>query len=91
MLIVTDSPEKFDDPIIQRLGDMGGPEQLDDYIAHLVSLSDIIKNNMQKAMDWDAALINRKLCDAVVHRFDRNGRYRKRPIETAAASEKFSQ
>ena len=98
VLIVTDSPEEFDDPIIQLLGDMGDPEQPDDpgqpddYIAHLVSLSDIIKTDMRKAMDWNAAVINRKLCDAVSRRLDHNGRYRKRPIETtAAAGEKFSQ
>ena len=90
--IVINSPEEFDDPIIQLLGDLGGSEQLDDYIAHLVSLSDIVKSDMRKSMEWDTAVINRKLCDAVAHQLDRNGRYRERPIEaTAAVGEKFSQ
>lgn len=77
--------------MVQLVEGLGDPEHLDDYIIHLASLSDNIKNDMRAALEWDEAVIARKLCDAVAHQLDRNGRYRERPIEaTAPDGEKFS-
>jgi hypothetical protein len=81
----------FEDPMVQLLEGLGDPKHLDDYIIHLASLSDNIKNDMRAALQWDEAVIARKLCDAVAHQLDSNGRYRERPIEdTAPDGEKFS-
>jgi hypothetical protein len=42
-------------------------------------------------VNYDEEVIARKLCDAVAHQLDRNGRYRERPLEaTAPDGKKFS-
>ena len=82
---------EFADPIIALLEDNGGMDVADDFIIHLVSLSDVVKNDMVKLLDWDASAIHAKLCDIVAARLDKNGRYRERPLEIASEpGDKFS-
>ncbi len=69
---------EFADPIIALLEDNGGMETADDFIIHLASLSDVVKNDMRKLLDWDESVIDAKLCDIVAARLDKNGRYRER-------------
>ena len=81
----------FADPIIALLEDDSGMELADDFISHLISLSDVVKNDMRKLLDWDESVIDSKLCDIVAARLDKNGRYRERPLEASGEpGEKFS-
>ncbi len=82
---------EFADPIIALLEDNGGMDLADDFIIHLVSLSDVVKNDMLKHLEWDQTTIHAKLCDIVATRLDKNGRYRERPLEIASEpGDKFS-
>jgi hypothetical protein len=80
-----------EDPIIALIEELGGLDKVDDFIAHIMSLSDVVKNDMKRALEWDEVVINQKLHSMIKGSLDRNGRYRERPIEAKAhAGEKFS-
>lgn len=85
-----DSPD-FIDPIIELLESNCGVDLGDDFVAHLVSLSDVVKNDMRKFLKWDESVIDLKLHEIVTSGLDRNGRYRERPLEVAGDEhQKFS-
>ncbi len=85
-----ESPEFFD-PIIELLENNCGVDLGDDFVSHLVSLSDVVKNDMKKFLEWDENVINLKLHEIVTSGLDKNGRYRERPLEVAGDEhQKFS-
>ena len=85
-----DSPG-FIDPIMELLESNCGIDLGDDFVAHLVSLSDVVKNDMKKFLQWDESVIDLKLHEIVTTGLDRNGRYRERPLEVAGDEhQKFS-
>ena len=75
-----ESPE-FIDPIIEPLESNCGVDLGDDFVSHLVSLSDVVDNDMKKFLEWDESVIHLKLHEIVASGLDRNGRYRERPLE----------
>ena len=80
-----------EDPIVALIEELGGLDHVDGFIAHIISLSDVVKNDMKRNLEWDEVVINHKLHSLIQGSLDRNGRYRERPIETMAhAGEKFS-
>ena len=85
-----DSPE-FNDPIIDLLESECGVDLSDNFVSHLASLSDVVKNDMRKFLEWDESVIHLKLHEIVASGLDKNGRYRERPLEVAGGgSQKFS-
>lgn len=72
------------DPIFDLLEEFGGIDIVDDYLTHLISLSDIVKNDMRKIHDWDDATVHVKLWSIINEGLDKNGRYRERPVEKSA-------
>tara|TARA_R110000787_G_scaffold8810_2_gene30235 strand:- start:54 stop:410 length:357 start_codon:yes stop_codon:yes gene_type:complete len=84
-------PSESADPIIELIESAGGVAALDDFVTHLVSLSDVVKNDMRKKLDWDDNTVHSKLWGIIKSGLDKNGRYRERPIElTAEPHQKFS-
>ncbi|MBT5456487.1 MAG: hypothetical protein HN732_19640 [Rhodospirillaceae bacterium] len=69
------------DPIIELIEEFGGDDVIDDFVSHLISLSDVVKNDMRKFLEWDNNTIHSKLLALIESGLDKNGRYRKRPIE----------
>ncbi len=85
-----ESPEFFD-PIIELLESNCGVDLGDNFVSHLVSLSDVVNNDMRKFLEWDESVIHLKLHEIVTTGLDRNGRYRERPLEVAGDEhQKFS-
>lgn len=81
----------FSDPIIDLIEGNIGLDLADDFLAHLLSLSDVVKNDMRKFLEWDENVIHLKLHEIVTNGLDKNGRYRERPLEIASDREqKFS-
>lgn len=82
---------EFIDPIMELLESSCGVDLGDNFVAHLVSLSDVVKNDMRKFLEWDESVIHLKLHEIVTSGLDRNGRYRERPLEVAGEEhQKFS-
>ena len=79
------------DPIIELIEKSCGIAEIDDFAAHMISLSDVVKNDMRKTLDWDDHTVHSKLRAIIDSGLDRNGRYRERPLEqTADRFQKFS-
>lgn len=74
----------FADPIIDLLESAKTIDLGDGFVSHLVSLSDVVKNDMRKFLEWDEGVIHHKLQDIVGSGLDKNGRYRERPLEVAS-------
>lgn len=81
----------FVDPILELLESSCGVDLGNDFVSHLVSLSDVVKNDVKKFLEWDESVIHLKLHEIVTSGLDRNGRYRERPLEVAGEEhQKFS-
>ena len=79
------------DPIIDLIEDYGGVDVIDDFLTHMISLSDVVKNDMRHTLDWDDDTVHSKLWGIIKAGLDRNGRYRNRPLESAGdRGRKFS-
>jgi hypothetical protein len=76
------SSSRLADPIIDLIEDYGGVAIIDDFVTHLISLSDVVKNDMRKNLDWDHDTVHSKLWALIESGLDRNGRYRQRPLES---------
>jgi len=72
------------DPILDMIEKNGGMVLADDFVTHQVSLSDVVKNDMKRNLDWDENTVHSKLWGIINSGLDRNGRYRERPIEVTA-------
>lgn len=84
-------PTEIADPIFDLLEEFGGIDIVDDYLTHLISLSDIVKNDMRKFHEWDDATVHAKLWSIINDGLDKNGRYRERSVEKSAEkTQKFS-
>ncbi len=83
--------EGYADPIIELLESGCGIDLADDFVSHLISLSDVVKNDMKKFLDWDESVVHLKLHEIVTSGLDKNGRYRERTLEAASDEDmKFS-
>ncbi len=88
---MTKQEADFNDPIVDLLESDCGVDLGDDFVSHLVSLSDVVKNDMRKFLEWEESVIHLKLNEIVSTGLDRNGRYRERPLETTGEeNQKFS-
>lgn len=76
------SPE-LADPIIDLIEDPEGTAILDDFVTHMISLSDVVKNDMRRNLDWDENTVHSKLWAIIQGGLDKNGRYTDRPLEHA--------
>ena len=63
-----------EDPIVALIEEIGGLDKMDDFTAHIISLSDVVKNDMKRALEWDELVINHKLHSLIHGSLDRNGR-----------------
>lgn len=68
------------DPIESVLDGLNGV-RLDDHIVHLCSWSDVVKNDLRKALDRDDDYINKTLTTLIKGALDSNGRYHHRSAE----------
>ena len=81
----------LNDPIIDLIDEYGGASVLDDFITHMISLSDVVKNDMSKNLEWDHNTVHSKLWAVLNSGLDKNGRYRDRPLENSGErGKKFS-
>jgi len=79
------------DPIIDLIDEYGGASVIDDFITHMISLSDVVKNDMRKNLNWDPNTVHSKLWALIRNGLDKNGRYRDRPLENSGdQNKKFS-
>ncbi len=69
------------DPILRLLEDAGGIDPQDRFMFQLVSLTDVVKNDMKKVLKWDETTINQRLQTLIRTGLDDNLRYRIRPDE----------
>jgi hypothetical protein len=80
------------DPIIDLIEESCGIGAIDDFATHMISLSDVIKNEMRKKLYWDDNTVHSKLRAIIESGLDKNGRYSERPLEQAVERyRKFSQ
>ena len=68
-----------DDPVLEFINDAGGLDPSDDFLMHMISLTDVVKNDMKKALSWSEAVINQRLHALIEIGLDDNFRYRIRP------------
>jgi len=80
--------ENDSDPIMGLIEESGGPAAIDDFVSHMISLSDVVKNDMRKMLDWDDETVHAKLWALIGNGLDKNGRYRERPLETTGERHK---
>ena len=85
---MTEADIEIEDPIIELLERLGGENAMDGYVAHMVSLSDVIKNDMRKLLEWDESVLHTKLRNLVEHGLDKNGRYNDHPMENVDSDQK---
>jgi len=71
------------DPIIDLIAEYSDVALTNNFVPHQISLSDVIKNDMKRQLDWDDDTINIKLWGIIKSGLDKNGRYRERPVEAA--------
>ena len=78
------------DPIEEALNKLEGA-YLDGHIIHLCTWSDVVKNDLRKALDRDDAFINKTLAAIIDGALDQNGRYHYKSSDSAEDSkEQFS-
>ena len=88
---MTSNDTRLEDPIVTLIAEIGSLGSVDDFIVHICTLSDVVKNDMKRALEWDEAVIDNKLHTLIKGSLDKNGRYRERPIEVASiVGENFS-
>lgn len=91
MNAINTSSAELADPIIDLIEEYGGAAVLDDFVTHMISLSDVVKNDMRQNLDWDPDTVHSKLWALIKGGLDKNGRYRDRPVEKSAdKTQKFS-
>ncbi len=71
---MTSNDTRLEDPIVTLIAEIGGLGSVDDFIAHICTLSDVVKNDMKRALEWDEAVINNKLHTLIKGSLDKNGR-----------------
>ncbi len=49
------------DPILRLVEDAGGIDPRDRFMFQMVSLTDVVKNDMKKILKWDETTINQRL------------------------------
>ena len=87
----TKMPPDLADPIIDLIDEYGGVSILDDFVTHMISLSDVVKNDMSKNLEWDHNTVHSKLWSLINSGLDKNGRYRDSPLENLGEqNKKFS-
>ncbi|MFT5438187.1 MAG: hypothetical protein ACI9MJ_000045 [Alphaproteobacteria bacterium] len=80
------------DPIIDLIEKSCGIGAIDDFASHMISLSDVVKNEMRKKLNWDDNTVHSKLRAIIESGLDKNGRYSERPLEQAVERHRtFSQ
>lgn len=72
------------DPILDLIEEFGDVMLTDPFVTHYISLSDVVRNDMMRNLDWDENTVNSKLWGIINSGLDKNGRYRERPLEVAA-------
>lgn len=72
------------DPLIDLIEEYGDVALTDPFVTHHISLSDVVRNDMMRNLDWDQNTVNSKLWGIINSGLDKNGRYRERPLEMAA-------
>ncbi len=78
------SPSKtISDPIMDLIEEYIDVAMADNFGPHQISLSDVVKNDMKRNLDWNDDTINAKLWGIINSGLDKNGRYRERPLEVA--------
>ncbi len=70
------------DPILEFIGDSGGLDPGDDFLMHLISLTDVVKNDMKKSWNLDEDTINERLTMLIKTSLDDNQRYKVKPGRT---------
>ena len=70
------------DPILEFIGDAGGIDPSDDFLMHMISLTDVVKNDMKKYWDMDEDTINERLTRLIKTKLDHNQRYKVQPGRT---------
>jgi hypothetical protein len=77
-----DTPTSPVDPILEFLGETGGIDPSDDFLMHMISLTDVVKNDMKKSWDLDEDTINERLTRLIETSLDHNQRYKVKPGRT---------
>ncbi len=67
------------DPILEIIGDSGGIDPGDDFLMHMISLTDVVKNDMKKTLNLGEDVINEKLTTLIETSLDDNQRYKVKP------------
>ena len=67
------------DPILEFINDSGGLDPGDDFLMHMISLTDVVKNDMKKTLSVDEETINIRLNKVIETSLDENSRYTFRP------------
>ncbi len=74
-----DSEAARADPILEFINDSGGLDPGDDFLMHMISLTDVVKNDMKKTLNVDEENINVRLNMVIETGLDENNRYTFRP------------
>ena len=69
------------DPILRLIDGDDRLEGGDDFLYHMMSLSDVVKNDMKATLAWSEDIINQRLQSLIRIGLDENFRYRIRPSE----------
>lgn len=77
------------DPVLQFINDSDGMDPGDDFLIHMITLTDVVKNDMKKTLNWDEVVINNRLHKLIETGLDVNYRYRINTGEKSAGSSKM--
>ena len=77
----THTPASVTDPILEFISDSGGMDPGDDFLMHMISLTDVVKNDMKKSWDLDEDSINQRLNMLISSSLDDNQRYKVKSSE----------
>ncbi len=75
----THIPASAADPILEFISDSGGMDPGDDFLMHVISLTDVVKNDMKKTWSLGEDVINEKLTTLIETSLDDNQRYKVKP------------
>ena len=84
----THIPAPPPDPILEFIGDSGGMDPGDDFLMHMISLTDVVKNDMKKSWDLDEDSINERLTTLIKTSLDNNQRYKVKSSEKSINGER---
>lgn len=77
------------DPVLQFINDSDGMDPSDDFLIHMITLTDVVKNDMKKTLNWDEVVINNRLHKLIETGLDVNYRYRINTSEKNAGAGKM--